>query len=1307
MSKIEKLQILGIRSFGIKEAQNITFTAPLTLIVGWNGSGKTTIIECLKYATTGELPANSKTGGAFIHDPKLCGEKEVLAQVKISFRSTSNARMVATRRLQLTVKKATRSQKTLEGSLQIAQGGEKTSVSSRVAELDQLIPQYLGVSKAVLEFVIFCHQDDSLWPMSEPAVLKKRFDEIFEALKYTKAIENIKILRKKQNEELGKLKLIEQHAKEDKERGDRTEKKSTELFNECEVLRADVDELEEKVKEAKEKSTEAFNHAARYEQIVAQLNGKRITMGANQENAAALEDNLKHMAETDEELQSMLDQYEDRVSLYGTQQEDLRKQYGDFRNELEENRRSLGAKQSEIGKYQAQKEQHDRHLLQRENLVREAAKRHEIRGFDYEVTDKKVADFLEIIGKMSRDQNKTLDRARRDTQDELRKAQTGVNQLNERKSALGQRKDSSRSQITANDKRMADLQRTMDQIRIDEGGEAILQDKKNDTEQRLKTAKSEASSEQYDERIRELESTVRSLDEKKEHLDAELVDATRFARDSAQIEYAQDELKGTKHSLETMKKVHSSRISQLIDPDWDPSHLEATFEREVSLKATKVKEAESRRDIAQTNLNNVNFKISNLESEQKKTRAELQKYEQTVRDATNQDDLSDFEQNLRELEEQYELTTSDQAKIEAQLEYMKKCLEVAVEHDQCRLCKRTLRDDKTNHFSKASFISSLEAIVKKAQANLEGENTDELFAELESVRNAKPSYELAMRARNTEIPALQSEFAKLTSEREAINKQLEEQDSIVYDLQTSKQEIESLTKDVQSIVNYFNQARELETKIEDLAQKQKAAGMSRGIDAIQEDLKKIGNESRSAKIALTRLSAERDKLRNLMNTLELAIRDINADLNNAQSKLKEKRALVDRIEEFKTHNTEQREAIRGFDKQVQDLIPQIEQAQVKYDDINRRGSEQVQRLQEEASKLSDSVRQLSYAEQEINAYIDKGGPQQLSRTHREIENLEGDISRIDEGMVQVTRKLKKIEDTVRDTENTKRSISDNIRYRKAKRVLQALQVEIQELESHNAEHDRDRYEREGRKWQNELMSLTTKFSSVCTTLKAKDDQLGELMREWETEYRDAAFKYREAHIKVETTKAAVEDLGRYGGALDKAIMKYHTLKMEEINRIVEELWKEAYQGTDVDTIKIRSDNETAKGNRSYNYRVVMVKQETEMDMRGRCSAGQKVLASIVIRLALAECFGVNCGLIALDEPTTNLDQQNIKGLAESLSQIIQIRRKQANFQLIVITHDEQFLRDMNCADFTDVYWRVGRNEKQESVIERQQISEVA
>ena len=145
----------------------------------------------------------------------------MLAQVKLSFKATSGAKMVCTRSLQLTVKKTARTMKTLEGILLMIKDGERTAISSRVAELDQIMPQYLGVSKAILESVIFCHQDDSLWPLSEPATLKKRFDEIFEALKYTKAIENIKVLRKKQNEELAKYKLLEQHARENKDKGER------------------------------------------------------------------------------------------------------------------------------------------------------------------------------------------------------------------------------------------------------------------------------------------------------------------------------------------------------------------------------------------------------------------------------------------------------------------------------------------------------------------------------------------------------------------------------------------------------------------------------------------------------------------------------------------------------------------------------------------------------------------------------------------------------------------------------------------------------------------------------------------------------------------------------------------------------------------------------------------------------------------------------------------------------------------------------------------------------------------------------
>lgn len=47
-----------------------------------------------------------------------------------------------------------------------------------------------------------------------------------------------------------------------------------------------------------------------------------------------------------------------------------------------------------------------------------------------------------------------------------------------------------------------------------------------------------------------------------------------------------------------------------------------------------------------------------------------------------------------------------------------------------------------------------------------------------------------------------------------------------------------------------------------------------------------------------------------------------------------------------------------------------------------------------------------------------------------------------------------------------------------------------------------------------------------------------------------------------------------------------------------------------------------------------------------------MLASIIIRLALADSFGQNCGILALDEPTNALDTDNIDALASSLVEYV-------------------------------------------------------
>lgn len=157
-----------------------------------NGCGKTSIIEALKFCCTGSLPPNAKNGHAFINDPGVTDSTEVKASIKLRFKNKRGQDAVVVRSLQVLRKKSKLEYKALEGVIRMkSEAGEMVSLSHKCSELDKHIPELLGVSAAVMESVIFCHQEESSWPLAECAVLKKKFDDIFESTRFAKALEAI------------------------------------------------------------------------------------------------------------------------------------------------------------------------------------------------------------------------------------------------------------------------------------------------------------------------------------------------------------------------------------------------------------------------------------------------------------------------------------------------------------------------------------------------------------------------------------------------------------------------------------------------------------------------------------------------------------------------------------------------------------------------------------------------------------------------------------------------------------------------------------------------------------------------------------------------------------------------------------------------------------------------------------------------------------------------------------------------------------------------------------------------------------
>ena len=112
------------------------------------------------------------------------------------------------------------------------------------------------IFQAVLEYVIFCHQEESAWPLGTAKDLKTKFDDIFAATKYTKALDNIKKFR---SEQLGKVKVLEadlRHLKEKKEKADEIQKNLEATVRRADKILTSWQEREAEKEPLQERQTE-------------------------------------------------------------------------------------------------------------------------------------------------------------------------------------------------------------------------------------------------------------------------------------------------------------------------------------------------------------------------------------------------------------------------------------------------------------------------------------------------------------------------------------------------------------------------------------------------------------------------------------------------------------------------------------------------------------------------------------------------------------------------------------------------------------------------------------------------------------------------------------------------------------------------------------------------------------------------------------------------------------------------------------------------------------------------------------------
>ncbi|KAF7488256.1 DNA repair protein RAD50 [Sarcoptes scabiei] len=1311
MSHIQRLSIQGIRSFSPDEPQEIRFE-PLTIILGPNGAGKTSIIESLKYVTTGIMPPNSNAGKTFIHDVQFTDQTLVRAQIRLMFLDVENKQTIITRSMQSNLKIVRgKSQVTFRQMNSVIKRCNQ-SIDQKLADINKELLRLIGVSKSVLTHVIFCHQEDTNWPLSEGKILKEKFDEIFESTDFSKALE---IIKKYRDEQVRNLKLLEKDVQLVKQ-----------IKKEAQDRRLRVSEIHSKIKIEKDSIGFVEKEISSFESKSNSLNEKEQETEELMNKISSIESSILEKRKLIESIQSKCS---DRFASLDKQQ--INEELENFDQSVEKSRIKkieIESKMKEIdGEHQRLLNEDQKFsfysvkisdcetkLIRLHNDLKEMIcefslkipeldyflqESDESRSKFFDEFHSKIKNETQTIEKKSKDQKEKfivkenellakLDRHRDDRNKTILSLDYKRNQSRETEESLMKIKDLMEDQ-TSKKKQMQSLRTEIDNLK-----------------EKLALISSQNDEIEFKNQSDCLENRRTQIQQECEDLEKELVLSNANNESRIKFKILNSQKNEIEVEIASIQHKHSEIFFGFKSPnDVEEKDLLGKLREKISKtieecgdlnKFIMKKEQEYDANIV---------KLKNLETSCAEKTQSLDKISTEIREFCSLDEFDDYlcriESELQQLRCNQSITINLPPVLRHFIENIKT-------KKYCPVCENHL--DRQWSSKKSGTQLDLDSLISKLES--EAANDPNEIDEQNSILRKKEKIFEKLSDLNYQIQSIDKLKENIEWEQNEIEDQKKLIENLELKLDEDKIRKQSLEEQIQSLQNVWPDFTKYDSCLKNLKEiNQKIAENVLDFDeySMQDhEFKQKRFQEKRAELQqcdsdLSRLqrnfiaiSNEKDRIQNLLQSAEKRKNEFEKNEKLLISKIQTQDELKEKLAQLEADQSELIVEKNKFDCEIAELQNNLESLRNQFDSFKETQQKMLHHLENSAqnfNRMSLDFQHYFKELRESNTKVSKEYLNELKTKMSEIESLK----------TKLTSDLERINQALTNFELDKRDLIDRQTLLRLEQEILNHETSLTEFKEKIGPMNLSQMKRIRQETERRIHSLIVKKDSSLNRIRDFNELIDNLNAELRSEiYANSEKKYRQKVAEKIICELICEDLDKYYKVLDFSISTFHKNKMEAINKLIEQFWKVSYQGKDIDSLQIIADEEERSASdkrRTYNYRVVMVKKRKMLDMRGRCSAGQKVLASLIIRMALAIIFSNNFTIITLDEPTTNLDADNIRSFAKA---IMALRKMNSKLQIVIITHDEDFLKCLADENLRN-YYKVSKNQEGYSTIALQTI----
>lgn len=865
--------------------------------------------------------------------------------------------------------------------------------------------------------------------------------------------------------------------------------------------------------------------------------------------------------------------------------------------------------------------------------------------------------------------------------------QTKIKSIDDRIREVEKRKASLESEIYDIERSMPDLSKLENDIKKDQ--------------ETLKNLKNEVDENELENQRAVLEAERESFQKQIDSLDIELEKAEEFQRIRAEIEQKQKDVVKDQADYDRTKNKQNSSLRNLF-PSATPT--EKLKEKVQQLQAKL--ESECRRMNENINSKNTTLNRCKTELEHHKKQLEikkkdLQKIKHNIEELCGDHDYLDLLKSTKDLVEKFGM---ELAYVKSSESSFKHYISNVQDQPCCPCCHKDLASNEKEDFLEEYEDKIRQLPVKISESSRKLKKESEKYDKLNAARS---SYDT---------------IGKLEKEIEGLEAQIKKNKDLVSSLSNDIEDIEinlaepnskcsiistSFLFDMSKLDDLHRRIQQKNQEIESLEREMPADVPSKSVQDLRDEKKKITVEEKTKREEVNQLGKRISEFQKNINNLQEKLNSMITRKAKSQEKiqgLERMRVEVSEIKKTKSNLQSQNEQNSSGLKPIDENLAKLQKEKETQSQLRSR---KISKLQSNIDELKVDYNEIERLSKSIRDFENMNLEEKMEQNQKKITELEKLKRTLQDEKSKVSQAVQRSEKFLNQQEVKRHNLEDNLEVRKLEREKREASENLNKILAEMGNFDYKSLAAQERNLTAQRDKASSDRSHLHGQIQSIEKQIESCEQELnEDRYRNAKRYYLKECYKVGIFEASISDFKAYRAVLEKAVIKFHQDKMNQINQSIREYWNSIYRGNDIDYIMIKTseDDEGKTINkdekkRSYSYRVVQAKNGgAEIDMRGRCSAGQKVLASLIIRMALADTFSLNCGILALDEPTTNLDHNNIMSLCTALSQIVEEREKMNNrFMLIVITHDMEFIKTLERAEN---YYQVSRDNYGNSKIER-------